>query len=642
MSEFVVEILDGDRAGETIALGPTKLTIGRKPGNTLVLKDEKSSGTHAEIVFEEGGYLLRDLDSTNGTLLDGKRIAEVVLTPGDRFQIGRTHLLFRAATAAAAGTGDELKLRRLDASALGRAGGRRGLGLMVAALVLLAGGAAWFWLRDESGPLLQRGPQRRAPLVIPGNRLPDAVAQGEGIEEWQTTAGAPFDVEAPGHTGQSALTATRPDAAAPAFAVARAQTDLPVRAGDRLQLAARMRSEAGGLGGIRVAFASSQDAGRVPLVTGTALAASDDFTEVAAQIAAPAGYDRMRVELVALLPEAGARVQLDDLAITDGGAAERQDLSVAGRALAHCGASFALLGTEAPILAHGRPIDPGGAFAPLAAAGLLVASDLGLALAITPNAEGFELALTGGDAAAGFELQFAAGFDRGTILTRSDDPVFTARGDEFDLPNVRELLLGGAADRLLVTAPAPVRCLARMRQRQLWLRFGDPAGPCPKLALRLLFRAERGAAQEQIRAARAAAAPKEALAQLRRVLLELPHDGETQRQAQALRSELLGRYQLRFDELRAELDQVRFFDSAVGWRRLQAAVGRLVAEFGTTDLPEIEGLDAMRAEIDGRLATLADEERAAQRVKLQGLLGVLDESEQHRLAKLVRQYLEGQ
>ena len=95
MTQYVLEILDGDRAGDTVPLTKERLTIGRKSSNGLPVNDEKISGQHAEIVFEDGSFMLRDLGSTNGTLLDGRKVEEVVLTSFDTFQVGRVRILFK-------------------------------------------------------------------------------------------------------------------------------------------------------------------------------------------------------------------------------------------------------------------------------------------------------------------------------------------------------------------------------------------------------------------------------------------------------------------------------------------------------------------------------------------------------------------
>ena len=85
MTEYVLEILDGDRAGEIVELATEPLTFGRRAGNDVVLGDEKVSGQHATLTLEDGQWVLRDLDSTNGTLMDGRRIQEVGLTANDIF-----------------------------------------------------------------------------------------------------------------------------------------------------------------------------------------------------------------------------------------------------------------------------------------------------------------------------------------------------------------------------------------------------------------------------------------------------------------------------------------------------------------------------------------------------------------------------
>jgi pSer/pThr/pTyr-binding forkhead associated (FHA) protein len=66
-----------------------KVRIGRSPGLELVIADDFVSSTHAQILPSSGGPLLEDLDSTNGTLLGGRRISgTVALSAGDEIEIG--------------------------------------------------------------------------------------------------------------------------------------------------------------------------------------------------------------------------------------------------------------------------------------------------------------------------------------------------------------------------------------------------------------------------------------------------------------------------------------------------------------------------------------------------------------------------
>src|SRR5687768_5759995 len=71
------------------------VTIGRAPTNAIVVKDERCSRNHAEVFQSQNQWTLRDLDSRNGTLIDGRRIQnDYHLQPGDVLRIGNSHLAF--------------------------------------------------------------------------------------------------------------------------------------------------------------------------------------------------------------------------------------------------------------------------------------------------------------------------------------------------------------------------------------------------------------------------------------------------------------------------------------------------------------------------------------------------------------------
>jgi Nif-specific regulatory protein len=71
------------------------ITVGRAPTNAIVVKDERCSRNHAEVFQSQGLWTLRDLDSRNGTLVDGQRIhADYSLQAGDIVRIGNSQLAF--------------------------------------------------------------------------------------------------------------------------------------------------------------------------------------------------------------------------------------------------------------------------------------------------------------------------------------------------------------------------------------------------------------------------------------------------------------------------------------------------------------------------------------------------------------------
>ena len=84
------------RDGDVVSLGADPLLIGRDPQSDLVLDDRRVSRKHAEIRLRLGRYTLYDLQSTNGTFVNGRRIAEKVLEDGDRLSIGGLEIAFRS------------------------------------------------------------------------------------------------------------------------------------------------------------------------------------------------------------------------------------------------------------------------------------------------------------------------------------------------------------------------------------------------------------------------------------------------------------------------------------------------------------------------------------------------------------------
>lgn len=87
-------VIRGNDQGTRFELeGPT-VTIGRDSSNLVQLHDTGVSRQHAEIRRMDNRFLLVDLNSSNGTLVNGKRIQEHWLVSGDQIQMGRTLMLF--------------------------------------------------------------------------------------------------------------------------------------------------------------------------------------------------------------------------------------------------------------------------------------------------------------------------------------------------------------------------------------------------------------------------------------------------------------------------------------------------------------------------------------------------------------------
>ena len=89
-------IQNGGFDGMEYPLQAEETLIGRNPTTDVTLLDENISREHALILFdaESGVYTIEDLQSTNGTKVNGKGIRSHTLEPGDEIQIGHTRFQF--------------------------------------------------------------------------------------------------------------------------------------------------------------------------------------------------------------------------------------------------------------------------------------------------------------------------------------------------------------------------------------------------------------------------------------------------------------------------------------------------------------------------------------------------------------------
>jgi hypothetical protein len=88
-----VALVLGD--GASVPVSHTPFTIGRGPGNDLVVASMAVSRRHAELVATDDGFALRDLGSHNGLVVDGTRLSEVELGPGVVVALGDVQLTLK-------------------------------------------------------------------------------------------------------------------------------------------------------------------------------------------------------------------------------------------------------------------------------------------------------------------------------------------------------------------------------------------------------------------------------------------------------------------------------------------------------------------------------------------------------------------
>jgi pSer/pThr/pTyr-binding forkhead associated (FHA) protein len=95
-SKARIEIQHGGFEGMAFELSSAETLIGRNPTTDITLLDEGISREHAVILLDEdsGEYVVEDLQSTNGTKVNGKRVRSAALQSGDLIELGRTRFQF--------------------------------------------------------------------------------------------------------------------------------------------------------------------------------------------------------------------------------------------------------------------------------------------------------------------------------------------------------------------------------------------------------------------------------------------------------------------------------------------------------------------------------------------------------------------
>lgn len=85
-------ILNQGMTGRTFEVNVERTTVGRVEDNTFQIADGSVSSHHAEILLQGSDLLVKDIGSTNGTFINGEKITEAVLKPGQSLRFGQVEL----------------------------------------------------------------------------------------------------------------------------------------------------------------------------------------------------------------------------------------------------------------------------------------------------------------------------------------------------------------------------------------------------------------------------------------------------------------------------------------------------------------------------------------------------------------------
>lgn len=577
-ADCVLRFTSGEQAGRDVPLAGARVTLGRRPDNTVAFVDVKVSGVHLEVAREGDGFVLRDLGSTNGTFLDGQKVTtEVALSHGDKVRLGANEFTFvdlkrgelpaeKAAGGAAAATRAALPAEKSKAGAL--------LGL--AGVVVAVGGAgAWYFMTTSRGGDAPTSGRAVAPMPTGTLLADDWSFEDPGTVDalWGAELGDGFAARrGASSSGSYALVADVADG----HAVSSRRQKIALSGATPLRVSGQLAVADGALGSVALRFRSGDDAEfAAEWSVVAAQAVGGDFTPFEAAIVPPAWAKS--VELVVVARGAG-RVALDDLSLAAG--------SAPGGPLALGELELRPRGPAAWFVDHHAALAelfvPFGSGTVAAAEGAPTPSELppgAFAARVTRSDAQFTLDPGSGPfAAAGFALEIAPELAARGVTLRG------AQGTEqrfgtFAVEGVQELFFGAAAERFMVALQPAGKVVGSLRGDAL--RIELPCSAPLSLALAVDFATQRkeagelfAKAQEEWRSGRAGSA----LLKLRELRERLPHDEKSVEQAKKLEAEIVPKLEADLSAVEAEAVGAEFLGSLDHYRRVLAKADALLAQ----------------------------------------------------------------
>jgi pSer/pThr/pTyr-binding forkhead associated (FHA) protein len=301
----LLEYVDGTRKGQRVMLSTARTTLGRRPGNTIVLEDRMASGHHAEVVKDLNGYTIRDLGSTNGILVNGQPTTEAPLAHGTRLRVGGTRFVFRDPSMKEV----EVELARLEDDDgwgmmgdidLSRARVSKAGTLSTVAFLALVGGAGFFLMKETDKP--------KASGEVAGEQIANGSFE-QATLPWSWPDGGSLNVVRSQAAGGGQLEA-RNDAAEGARPEDVVYDDeIPAGRGRTIDLRAKLRGE----GQLLAVWRNDGDraAGATP-VTWTQVLATGASGSVTRRLAFPSWASAVTLKLRVPV---GAKLVLDDLSV---------------------------------------------------------------------------------------------------------------------------------------------------------------------------------------------------------------------------------------------------------------------------------------------------------------------------------------
>lgn len=696
--QYALRFESGERRGEVIPLTIVTaqggvFTIGRQPGNSLQVTDASVSGRHAELESSPNGLSIRDLDSTNGTEVGGRRVREAALDLNEGFVLGKVQFRVVDASTPSDPQGLELEMEpSADVAGLSQtqiqtreesfeitaediARSRRTSKLAPIGLLVLAGlgAGAWFWSRSSG---TEPGGSSLAVDVSavnePAGNLVRAGYSFERAEGWASIEGDGDRFDLVGSAASSGRRGARAELLGGEYAQLISD---PVRATGAHKVVASILVDGGARARVgvqwstpRAALSNEEGGGSAisPMtlwsdwVRSAGNVAEVGFTTLEFPFTVPPGAEAVSVVLWAQSTAAEstsdgeadedeaatyAIVDIDDVALIPDGTAtpllSEASWRVHSIARSSQGQNQGQNQGQQRALAVSSLSDPMIQTIQLRGSG----DDTGTreSAPFSASADGPDVLITAG-ASGSLEFRLTAPMVQAGLATISGgtesgrEPTYASHGTVFDAAGTRAVLLGADAKLVAAMLPSMREVSGRPQGDGVLVRFDVAAGETVRLQFD--FSDERTQAQRlarQARQARSNGASGDALRVYDRLLRELPFDQALVLQAGTALDEItaVGRQELK--GLSVEVERARFFGLGDLYREKLARVATLRARYqGTAVEPACM---ALAAEIEAELNTLGSGAAKDESKRLEAVASALRAQGSDGLAARVEQYM---
>ncbi|MFT5284655.1 MAG: pSer/pThr/pTyr-binding forkhead associated (FHA) protein [Planctomycetota bacterium] len=634
-TRFWLCIKSGERRDETIPIAGEAVVVGRAAECALSLTAPGLSGKHARFELEAGGVRVTDLESRNGTKVDGVSVTSHLLAHGDRIALGKIEFElvdheFLGEVDLEAPAEESISISHIDRSQVQKSGGLSPILLVALLLAVSAGG--YYAYQEWGGGEEVKVKARAAVQPVAGDLLSDGSFEKETtLRSWVEAENSPFEISAThrnrGELGLGAHLAEDER-------VRIASPWCSVRVGRVINAVGSMRLRGSAACNLSLELGRSSNDEQTLELLASKVMASDGFVEFKLSEQVLPGFDRARLVLITTVApsEDGEHmVSIDDVAMTvstDGAGAVTRFEEFELFPHDADASSASLICIDDVLVSSLQFKSPSGRTS------IEVAStQTGLKLSPASGGANLNLSFVISDTLVGRGMATMHA-ESGTAGQANSGRIQTRSG-EFKASGVTGFIAGEGSLLSRFGFSSPVELASKRVKGGLLVQALALRGP---IELQLNFQAERNRAADlaaEARRADRAGQPGLCLATWGTLLATVPFDAELVSEANAARGKHLGAGLDLVEAVRADFERAQFFKLPDIYRENVRRVNEIQNSYTGSEVAE--AAERLASEIEAELATFREQEQRVGQQQMKGVVEALESAGAERLAEHVKQ-----